>query len=141
MTTVCIATLLVFSSVTIINEGSTAIKNCCNIAVKDQYFSINKNFSGVYTIIDLCWQRTIYSTGLLWHCHWWWRLAGYSEEERWLWRFFIGSMRWDLVLWLGNFGTSFMPSIVSSIQDSGTYVLTTSSLMEQMVICNIVTLE
>ena len=37
---------------------ATAIKNCCNVAVGDHYFSINKNSSGVYTIIDLCGQGT-----------------------------------------------------------------------------------
>ena len=39
----------------------SAIKNCCNVAVKDPYhFSINKNnFSGVYTIIDLCGQGVV----------------------------------------------------------------------------------
>ena len=58
MTTVLITILLVLVTVTIITEGSTAIKNCCNVAVKDHYFTINKNSSGVYTIIDLCGQGT-----------------------------------------------------------------------------------
>ena len=34
------------------------IKNCCNVAVKYHYFSINKNSSGVYNIIDFCQQGT-----------------------------------------------------------------------------------
>ena len=58
MTTIVITVLLVLGSVTIITEGSTAIKNCCNVAVKDHYFSTKKNSSGVYTIIDLCGQGT-----------------------------------------------------------------------------------
>ena len=33
-------------------------KSCCNVAVGDHYFSVNKNTSGVYTIIDLCGQGT-----------------------------------------------------------------------------------
>ena len=33
-----------------------SIKNCCNVAVKHHYFSINKNSSGVYNIIDFCQQ-------------------------------------------------------------------------------------
>ena len=37
---------------------ATAIENCCNVAVGDHYFSINKNSSGVYTIIDFCGQGT-----------------------------------------------------------------------------------
>ena len=35
-----------------------SIKNCCNVAVKHHYFSINKNSSGVYNIIDFCQQGT-----------------------------------------------------------------------------------
>ena len=35
-----------------------SIKNCCNIAVRHHYFSINKNSSGVYNIIDFCQQGT-----------------------------------------------------------------------------------
>ena len=35
-----------------------SIKNCCNVAVKHYYFSINKNSSGVYNIIDFCQQGT-----------------------------------------------------------------------------------
>ena len=38
-------------------DGSS-IKNCCNVAVKHHYFSINKNSSGVYNIIDFCQQGT-----------------------------------------------------------------------------------
>ena len=40
------------------SNSASAIKNCCNVAVGDHHFSINKNSSGVYTIIDLCGQRT-----------------------------------------------------------------------------------
>ena len=39
-----------------ITVNGLAIKNCCNIAVKRYYFSINKNSSGVYDIIDFCQQ-------------------------------------------------------------------------------------
>ena len=56
MTTFAITTLLV--TVTIITEGSTAIKNYCNVVVGDHYFSINKNSSQVYTSIDLYGQGT-----------------------------------------------------------------------------------
>ena len=38
--------------------NGSSIKNCCNVAVKHHYFSINKNFSGVYNIIDFCQQGT-----------------------------------------------------------------------------------
>ena len=58
MATVVITALLLLVTVTIITEGSTAIKNCCNVAVGDHYFSINKNSSQVYTVIDLCGRRT-----------------------------------------------------------------------------------
>ena len=53
MTTITIATTIV-----VVLVDGTAIKNCCNVAVGDHYFSINKNSSGVYTIIDLCGQGT-----------------------------------------------------------------------------------
>ena len=39
--------------------NGSSIKNCCNVAVKHHYFSINKNSSGVYNIIDFCQQETI----------------------------------------------------------------------------------
>ena len=38
--------------------NGSSIKNCCNAAVKHHYFSINKNSSGVYNIIDFCQQGT-----------------------------------------------------------------------------------
>ena len=38
--------------------NGSSIKNCCNVAVKHHYFSINKNSSGVYNIIDFCQQGT-----------------------------------------------------------------------------------
>ena len=38
--------------------NSSSIKKCCNVAVKHHYFSINKNSSGVYNIIDFCQQGT-----------------------------------------------------------------------------------
>ena len=72
-----------------------AIKNCCNVAVKDHYFSINKNYLGVYNIIDLCGRGTT--------------AQGYCDTitDGWLFRGgkmalkisidFGGSMRWDLV--------------------------------------------
>ena len=42
----------------VVVADASAIKNCCNVAVKDYYFSVNKSSSGVYTIIDLCGQGT-----------------------------------------------------------------------------------
>ena len=38
--------------------NGSSIKSCCNVAVKHHYFSINKNSSGVYNIIDFCQQGT-----------------------------------------------------------------------------------
>ena len=38
--------------------NGSSIKNCCNVAVKHHYFSINKNSSRVYDIIDFCQQGT-----------------------------------------------------------------------------------
>jgi len=38
--------------------NGSSIKNCCDVAVKHHYFSINKNSSGVYNIIDFCQQGT-----------------------------------------------------------------------------------
>ena len=38
--------------------NGSSIKNCCNVAVKHHYFSINKNSSGVYNIVDFCQQGT-----------------------------------------------------------------------------------
>ena len=38
--------------------NGSSIKNCCNVAVKHHSFSINKNSSGVYNIIDFCQQGT-----------------------------------------------------------------------------------
>ena len=38
--------------------NGSSIKNCCNVAVKHHYFSISKNSSGVYNIIDFCQQGT-----------------------------------------------------------------------------------
>ena len=58
MTSVDIKALLQLVTVTIVTEGSTAIKNCYNVAVGNHYFSINKNSSQVHTIIDLCGQGT-----------------------------------------------------------------------------------
>jgi len=36
----------------------SSIKNCCNVATKDYYFSVNRKPSTVYTIVDLCSQGT-----------------------------------------------------------------------------------
>ncbi|XP_065895649.1 fibrinogen C domain-containing protein 1-B-like [Dysidea avara] len=52
-----VITILMLILGVVVADGS-AIKNCCNVAVKDHYFSINKNSSRVYTIIDLCGQGT-----------------------------------------------------------------------------------
>ena len=57
MTTITIVTTVLLLVVVVLVDA-TAIKNCCNVAVGDHYFSINKNSSGVYTIIDLCGQGT-----------------------------------------------------------------------------------
>ena len=54
MTTITIVTTVLLVVVVLVD--ATAIKNCCNVAVGDHHFSINKNSSGVYTIIDLCGQ-------------------------------------------------------------------------------------
>ncbi|XP_065890562.1 fibrinogen-like protein A [Dysidea avara] len=53
-----IAIIMTMLLLGVVVADTSAIKNCCNIAVKDHYFSINKNTSGVYTIIDLCGQGT-----------------------------------------------------------------------------------
>ena len=34
--------------------NGSSIKNCCDVAAKSYYFSINQNTSGVYNIIDFC---------------------------------------------------------------------------------------
>ena len=41
-------------AVTLVNGSS--IKNCCNVATKHYYFSIDRKPSTVYTIVDLCGQ-------------------------------------------------------------------------------------
>ena len=38
--------------------NGSSINSCCNVAVKHHYFSISKNSSGVYNIIDFCQQGT-----------------------------------------------------------------------------------
>ena len=58
MTTITIVTTVLLLVVVALVDA-TATKNCCNVAVGDHYFSINKNSSGVYTIIDFCGQGTI----------------------------------------------------------------------------------
>ena len=55
MTTI---TIVITALEVVVLVDATAIKNCCNVAVGDRYFSINENSSGVYTIIDLCEQGT-----------------------------------------------------------------------------------
>ena len=55
MTTIVTTVLLLLPLVLV---DATASKSCCNVAVGDHYFSVNKNSSGVYTIIDLCGQGT-----------------------------------------------------------------------------------
>ena len=42
----------------IVMANGSSIKNYCDVAVKHYYFSINKNSSGVYNIIDFCQQGT-----------------------------------------------------------------------------------
>ena len=44
-------------AVTLLIEGSP-IKNCCNVATKHFYFSIDRKPSTVYTIVDFCGQGT-----------------------------------------------------------------------------------
>ena len=56
MMTSLITTLILLVGIVMVNGSS--IKNCCNVAVKHHYFSINKNSSGVYNIIDFCQQET-----------------------------------------------------------------------------------
>jgi len=142
MTIIVIIILLVLGYVTIITEGSTAIKNCCNVTVKDYYFSINKNSSGVYTIIDLCGQGTIvqeYCDTVTDGGGWLViqrRKDGSEDFNRFWWEYEMGFGSLSGEFWYG-----FMPSIVLPIKDSRSYVLITSSLMGQMVICHIVTLE
>ena len=41
----------------ILVEGSS-IKNCCNVATKHFYFSVDRKLSTVYSIVDLCGQGT-----------------------------------------------------------------------------------
>ena len=56
MTSTLITTLMLLVGIVMVNGSS--IKSCCNVAVKHHYFSINKNSSGVYNIIDFCQQGT-----------------------------------------------------------------------------------
>ena len=57
MTPTLITTLILLVGIVMVNGSS--IKNCCNIVIgEDHYFSINKNSSGVYNIIDFCQQGT-----------------------------------------------------------------------------------
>ena len=56
MTSTLITILILLVGIVMVNGSS--IKNCCNVAVKHHYFSINKNSSGVYNIIDFCQQGT-----------------------------------------------------------------------------------
>ena len=55
MTSTLITTLILLVGIVMVDGCS--IKNCCNVAAK-HYFSINKNSSGVYNIIDFCQQGT-----------------------------------------------------------------------------------
>ena len=57
MTSAFITTLMLLLLGIVMINGFT-IKNCCDIAFKRYYFSINKNFSGVYNINDFCQQGT-----------------------------------------------------------------------------------
>jgi len=142
MTAVTITTLLLLVTVTIIIEGSTAIKNCCSVAVGDHYFSINKNSSQVYTITDLFGQGTTvqgYCDTVTDGGGWLViqrRKDGSEDFNRFWWEYEIGFG--DL---RGEFGMDCMPSIVLPTKDSGSYVLTTPSLMAQMVIYHTVILE
>ena len=56
MTSTLITTLMLLVGIIMVNGSS--IKSCCNVAVKHHYFSINKNSSRVYNIIDFCQQGT-----------------------------------------------------------------------------------
>ena len=52
-----ITTLILLLVGIVIVDGS-AIKSCCNVAVKHHYFTANKYPSGVYNIIDFCQRGT-----------------------------------------------------------------------------------
>ena len=56
MTSLITALILLLVGIVIVDDS--AIKSCCNIAVK-HYFTANKNSSGVHNIIDFCQQGTI----------------------------------------------------------------------------------
>ena len=56
MTSTLITTLILLVGMVMVN--GFAIKNCCDVALKHHYFSINKNPSGVYNITDFCQQGT-----------------------------------------------------------------------------------
>ena len=56
MVSTLVTTLILLVGIVMVNGSS--IKNCCDVAVKHHYFSINKNSSGVYNIIDFCQQGT-----------------------------------------------------------------------------------
>ena len=53
-----ITTLLLYILVGIVMVNGSSINECCDIAVRDHYFSANKNSSGVYNITDFCQQGT-----------------------------------------------------------------------------------
>ena len=56
MVSTLVTTFILLVGIVMVNGSS--IKNCFNVAVKHHYFSINKNSSGVYNIIDFCQQGT-----------------------------------------------------------------------------------
>ena len=56
MTSTLITTLILLVGIVMVNGSS--IKNCCDVAVKNHFFSINKSSPGVYNIIDFCQQGT-----------------------------------------------------------------------------------
>ena len=56
MTSTLITILILLVGIVMVNGSS--IESCCNVAVKHHYFSITKNPSGVYNIIDFCQQGT-----------------------------------------------------------------------------------
>ena len=98
MASTLIPTLKLLIGIVMVNGSS--IKNCCNVAVKHHYFSINKNFSGVHNIIDLT-SLTIVILSLMEED------GCLFKGEKMALRIFIdfgGSMRWDLAASQVSFG-------------------------------------
>ena len=59
MTSTHIKTLILLVGIVVANGSS--IKNCYDVAIgEDHYFSVNRKSMGVYNIIDVCQQGTIW---------------------------------------------------------------------------------